>query len=132
CPRLGQMSMQTAATGYARLASTAPDACASSATYSVAAAAPARIAMTGQPADAQGNIVMPGVEVTVRDAFGNAPPDTVTVAIGVNPWSGPGTRPGKLSGTLTRAPANGVASFTDWKVDKPASGLTRSGPQPDP
>src|SRR5207244_835283 len=32
--------------------------------------------------------------------------------------------PGKLSGTLTRAPANGVASFTDLKIDKPASGYT--------
>ena len=122
--RFGDLSIQTAATGYTIVASTAPYPSVSSAPFSVAAAAPARIAFTVQPADAQGNIVMPRVEVTVRDAFGNAPPDTVTVAIGVNPWSGPGTRPGKLSGTLTRAPANGVASFTDLKVDKPASGYT--------
>ena len=67
---------------------------------------------------------MPRVEVTVQDASGNASSDAVTVAIGVNPWSGPGTHPGKLSGTLTVTPVNGVASFTDLKIDKPAGGYT--------
>lgn len=120
----GDLSIRTAATGYTIVASSAPYPSVSSAPFAVAAAAPASIAFTVQPADAQGNVVMARVEVAVRDAFGNAPPDAVTMAIGVNPWSGPGTRPGKLSGTVTLAPANGVASFTDLNIDKPASGYT--------
>jgi hypothetical protein len=122
--RFGDLSIQTADTGYTIVASAAGFPSVPSTPFSVAAAAPARVSFTIQPADAQGNVVMSRVEVTVRDAFGNAPPDPVAIAIGANPWAGPGTRPGKVSGTLTHTPTNGVASFTDLTVDKPGSGYT--------
>ena len=94
---------------------------ATSASFTVAAAAPSSLAFTTQPTSAvAGAAIAPAVQVTLRDAFGNTAPvsSPVTLALAANP--GPGT----LSGTTTVAAVNGVATFATLSVDRAAAGYT--------
>jgi hypothetical protein len=71
---------------------------------------------------AAGQTIVPAVMVAVVDQFGNVVTgdnsDTVTLSIGVNPAGG------TLSGTLTVAVVNGVATFGDLSIDQPGAGYT--------
>src|SRR5437764_9399484 len=68
-----------------------------------------------------GNIVTPAVQVQVQDTLGNVDSTftaSVTVAIGTNPVGG------RLTGTASVAPVNGVALFGDLTLDKAGTGYT--------
>lgn len=83
---------------------------------------PTRLAFTVQPTTAaQDAAIVPAVAVTVQDASGAlmvGATTPVTIAVGNNPGSA------VLSGTLTRAAVNGVATFGDLRLDQAGSGYT--------
>ena len=82
---------------------------------------PTQLAFTGQPSNAvAGAAISPAVQVEIRDQFGNrtSATNSVTMAIGTNPASG------ILTGTLTVAAVNGVATFSTLKIDKAGAGYT--------
>ena len=67
---------------------------------------------------------MANVVVTVQDAGGNTvagASNNVTVAIGNNPSGG------TLSGTLTAAAVNGVATFSTLSINRSGTGYTLTG-----
>jgi hypothetical protein len=83
---------------------------------------PAGVAFTTQPpVRVEGNVVIsPPVQVTVRDASGNAVPHAVVrVAVDASPWG-----EAKLRGTTVVRAENGVASFADLRIDRPGQGYT--------
>ena len=84
-------------------------------------APPARLSFTSQPAGGVSLQLLPTVTVTLYDRFGNPAAtaySTATLSLGANPSGG------TLSGTRTVTAVNGVATFTDLKIDKPGSGYT--------
>jgi hypothetical protein len=116
------LSIDKAGTGY-RLAATAsglaPD---TSAAFSIAAAAPTRLAFTVQPtATIAGDAISPAVRVTAQDNFGNTAPGfvgNITMAIANNPSGG------VLSGTTPVAAVGGVATFSNLSINKSGTGYT--------
>lgn len=92
------------------------------ASLTVTPAAGATLDFTVQPVGGAAGVAMtPPVEVTVRDAFGNAATGfsgSVTVALGANPGGA------VLSGTTTRTATAGVATFDDLSLDKAGTGYT--------
>ncbi|MBI5528600.1 MAG: Ig-like domain-containing protein [Deltaproteobacteria bacterium] len=86
-----------------------------------------------QPSRAGMNeVIVPAVEVAARDAFGNVDTNyTIDVTVELAPGAPPGA---VLSGTLTVAPAVGVAVFDDLSIDQPGTGFrirAGSGTLPD-
>src|SRR5882672_3685739 len=86
-------------------------------------AAPAsKLAFTVPPTNPAGaQLITPPVQVTVQDASGNtvtSATDAVTLALGANPGAG------TLSGTLTVAAVQGIATFNNLRIDRPGSGYT--------
>src|SRR5207302_968333 len=76
-----------------------------------------------------GNVITPALQVQLQDTLGNVDTSftaSVTLAIGTNPSGG------RLSGTTSVAPVNGVALFGDLSIDKAGTGytLTASAPAP--
>ena len=74
-----------------------------------------------------GNIMTPAVIVAVRDSLGT--PDSsytqsVTMSIGINPVGG------RLSGTLSVVPVNGLASFGDLVIDQSGAGYVLRADSP--
>ena len=68
-----------------------------------------------------GAAISPAVQVSVEDANGNvvtSDNSSVTIAIGANPGNG------TLSGTLTVAAVNGVATFNGLSINKAGTGYT--------
>ena len=95
---------------------------ATSAVFAVAPAAPAQLAFVVPPSATDATLRMwPAVRVAMHDAFGNTVSTVaadVAIALGANPGGA------TLSGTLSAAAANGVASFADLVIDRPGSGYT--------
>jgi hypothetical protein len=94
----------------------------SSSPPSLSATGQCSLLFTGQPANTAANAVITSginsqggpVKVKVLDGSGQPAPSTkVSVAIGPN--SGPGT----LSGTLTVPASEGIASFSDLRINQP-------------
>lgn len=89
---------------------------------------PDALAFTVQPSNATaGNIITPAIQVLVRDSLGR--PDSafagsITMGISVNPVGG------RLSGTLTVAPVNGVARFGDLVINQSAAGYVLQATAP--
>src|SRR5437667_11465458 len=85
-------------------------------------AAPTKLVFTVHPTKAAGaQLITPPVQIAVQDASGNtvtAATDAVTVALGANPGAG------TLSGTLTVAAIQGIATFSNLRIDRPGSGYT--------
>src|SRR5436190_6917024 len=85
-------------------------------------AAPTKLVFTVSPTNAAGALpIAPAVQVAVQDASGNTVTSasaTVTVALGANPGAG------ALSGTLTVAATQGIATFSNLRIDRPGSGYT--------
>ena len=82
----------------------------------------AELRFTTQPvARAAGNVtISPALHVTIEDRFGNTvPTGEVTMDIGSAPWPG-----ATLAGTVTANAENGVATFTDLRLDKPGTGYS--------
>ena len=68
-----------------------------------------------------GAVISPPVQVTVQDSSGNTVPgatDAVTLALGNNPTGA------TLFGTTTVRAVDGVATFSDLRVERPGSGYT--------
>ena len=94
--------------------------------FFITAGPAARLAFTVQPRNTRaGAVVTPAVKVTVQDACGNTvtrPAFAVAVHLGANPGGS------ALLGTRTVTTANGVATFVDLKLTKPADGyVLRAG-----
>src|SRR2546425_1147594 len=84
--------------------------------------APAHLAFTNQPpATVSVNAaISPAVQVTVTDARGDAVPGgAVRLAIGISP-----SADATLSGTTVARIVNGVATFTDVRIDRAGQGYT--------
>jgi hypothetical protein len=91
-------------------------------TVTVTTGATASLGFTVQPGTTLATApIFPAVQVTATDAFGNRAvgfTGNVTVAIGTNPAGG------TLSGTVTAAADSGVATFSNLRIDKAATGYT--------
>src|SRR3989442_15088802 len=89
---------------------------------------PDALAFTAQPSTATaGNIITPAIQVLVRDSLGR--PDSafagsITMAISVNPVGG------RLSGTLSVAPVNGIALFGDLVINRSGTGYVLQATAP--
>ena len=89
---------------------------------------PDKLGFTVQPSNATaGNIITPAIQVLVRDSLG-IPDSTfagsITMGISVNPVGG------RLSGTLTVAPINGVALFGDLVINLSGAGYVLQATAP--
>ncbi|HLY26406.1 MAG TPA: putative Ig domain-containing protein, partial [Aggregatilineales bacterium] len=73
---------------------------------------------------AAGQAITPAILVAVEDQFGNvlSGDNGTSVMIGIQ--NNPGVPPGTLSGTLTQADVNGIATFSGLSIDKTGSGYT--------
>jgi hypothetical protein len=115
------LSINKAGTGYTLTAADGLLSGATSTTFNVAGPA-SKLAFTTQPQSTTATVTMAAVVVTVEDASGNVVTNntsSVTLAIGTNP---PGN--GVLSGTLTVAAVNGVATFSTLGINKVGTGYT--------
>ncbi len=81
-----------------------------------------QLAFSVEPTDADVDTnISPSIEVQIQDAYGNVTTDTDSITLAINNNAGPG---GTLSGTLTVAAVNGVASFNDINIDIAGIGYT--------
>jgi len=89
---------------------------------------PDALAFTVQPSDATaGNIITPAIQVLVRDSLGipdSAFAGSITMGISVNPVGG------RLSGTLSVAPVNGIALFGDLVINLSGAGYVLQATAP--
>jgi hypothetical protein len=89
---------------------------------------PDALAFTVQPSDATaGDIITPAIQVLVRDSLGV--PDSsfagsVTISISVNPVGG------RVSGSLSITPVNGIALFGDLVIDRSGAGYVLQATAP--
>ena len=115
------LSLDKAGNGYALGASAAGLTGATSGTFNITAAAPAKLAFTVQPGlDTAGRVLAPAVQVTVQDAFGNAVPgaaDTVRLSLAANPGGAT-----LSSAAATAVAASGVATFAGLSLTRAAAG----------
>ena len=81
-----------------------------------------------QPSSATaGNIITPAIQVLVRDSLGipdSAFAGTITMSISVNPVGG------RLSGTLSVVPVNGIARFGDLVISASGTGYVLQATAP--
>ena len=81
-----------------------------------------------QPSSATaGSIITPAIQVQVRDSLGipdSAFAGSITMSISVNPVGG------RLSGTLSVAPVNGIALFGDLVINASATGYVLQASAP--
>jgi len=91
-----------------------------SAAFEVRPGALARIAFVDEPSSVEVRSTLAPVRVGLEDAFGNRTPGTgapVTLSLTVVSPSA-----GVLTGTLSQAPAAGLAAFTDLSIDRVGTG----------
>ncbi|XXF79957.1 hypothetical protein P2318_09465 [Myxococcaceae bacterium GXIMD 01537] len=104
-----------AAAGYTLSASATGLTSGLSAPFTIRGGSPSRFSIRPPPRRVMLNtVISPAVEVVLEDSFGNVattPPVNVTIQL----WASAG---GQLSGTLTVATSQGVASFTDLSIDR--------------
>jgi len=116
------LSIDKPGTGYTLTADATGLAQATSDAFNITPPPATHVVFTVQPSSTTaGEAIAPAVEVTVLDAQGNTATGfsgNITVAIGTN--AGGGT----LSGTTSAGAANGVATFSNLRIDKAGSGYT--------
>jgi hypothetical protein len=116
------LSLDKAAAGYTLQATDGTLSAATSSSFSITPAAAHHLAFGVAPSNTTAGVAMnPAVTVRVLDQFGNlviTDTSSVTVALASNPAGG------TLSGTLTMAAVNGVATFSNLSLDKAAAGYT--------
>jgi hypothetical protein len=81
------------------------------------------LAFTTQPTTTTAGAPLPTIHVSAQDGAGHTQSSfagSVTVALVANPGAG------TLAGTLTASAVSGVATFSDLRIDKPASAYTMS------
>jgi alpha-tubulin suppressor-like RCC1 family protein len=117
------LSINKAGNGYNLVAGDNFGRTATSVLFDITVGAGSHLVFSAQPAAGNysdiggkgGTALDPVVQVSVRDAGGNLVADatsSITLALGYNITSG------TLSGTTTLAAVNGVATFTDARIDK--------------
>jgi hypothetical protein len=82
-----------------------------------------RLEFTSQPFHTTAGVLLPTINATLRDQFGNATPsatNAVTLALGTNPTSA------NLAGTTTRNAVNGAVQFDDIAVGAAGAGFRLS------
>ena len=83
---------------------------------------PARLMFTMQPATTHGNQnLTPAVQVAIQDLLGNTVTGAtgpITLALGTNPMDR------TLSGATTVSAVDGIARFSDLRIERPGSGYT--------
>ncbi len=116
------LSINKAGSGYTLVASSTSLMSATSAAFSIAPAAAAKLVFTGQPGSGTADATLtPAVTVAIQDAYGNtvsSATNAVTVALGTNPAGG------TLSGSTTVNAVSGVATFSGLSINKAGSGYT--------
>lgn len=114
--------IQKASSGYTLAASAYPLTSATSAPFAVAPAAAAKLSFAVPPSTTDTTLpITPAVQVAIQDAFANtvtSATNPVTLSLGANPGGA------TLTGTLTTAAVNGVASFANLKLDRIGNGYT--------
>lgn len=122
------LSIGTDGSGYTLTASANSLSGGTSSAFSVAAGIATRLAFNVQPSTTdKGAAITPAVQVAVQNSSGG----TVTGFAGnVEIALDPNTSRGVLSGTRTVAAVNGVATFSDLRIDKPGTGYTLSASVP--
>lgn len=121
------LSIRRAASGYALAASSGTLQGAASEPFAVLPGPLVQLVFTAQPpGTVEGNVQFSSpVDVGLRDEFDNiVPTGQVALGLGANPWGGPDATGGTLSGTLSVAAVDGVARFSNLRVDKPGAGYT--------
>ena len=120
----GDLSLTKAGTDYTLTAMATGLTSATSAAFDVTPGTAVRLAVTAQPSAVTAGVVMdPAVQVAVQDSFANTTASWIAnVSLAIT--TGSGTAGAVLSGTRTRAPANGVATFTDLAINKAGNGYT--------
>jgi hypothetical protein len=125
------LSVSNPGTDYTLSATSSSLSSASSSVFSITAAAPVassppvKLAFQQQPTNAvAGATISPAVTVAIEDANGN------TVPSATNPVTLTLTGGTGLGGTLTVAPQNGVATFSNLTVSAAGSGYTLSAANP--
>lgn len=117
---LGNLIIDSAGTGYTLGASASGLTGATSAAFTVTVGAAAGLGFRVQPSNTSGGaIIMPAVQVEVRDAGGNrvgSATHSVTITIATNPNAG------TLSGTTTSAAVAGLATFGTLRIDSAGAG----------
>jgi hypothetical protein len=118
------LDIDTAGDSYTLVATSGSLTQAMSDAFQIDPAPATQLVFTVQPSTHSGGVlnpISPPVEVTALDQFGGTVTtftDDVTVAIGTNPSGG------VLSGTLTRAAVDGVATFDDLSINVTGLGYT--------
>jgi hypothetical protein len=118
------LSINNVGVGYTLTASATGLTGATSNTFNVIVSVgpPSKLAFTVEPTNVvAGSSISPGVQVSVEDSSGNlvtTATNTITMSIGTNPVGG------TLSGTLSVAAVNGVATFSNLSINKAASGYS--------
>ncbi|HEY6059952.1 MAG TPA: hypothetical protein VIV10_05155, partial [Gemmatimonadales bacterium] len=117
------LSIDKAGTGY-RLQAAAGSLKDTSQAFSILAGTATKLAFTQQPTTTtSGASISPSVKAAAQDAFGNTVSSfTGNVTVAITP--GTGTAGAVLSGTLTLAANNGVATFSNLSIDKAGTGYT--------
>lgn len=119
------LSIARAGDGYTLVATASGLTSATSATFTITPGPATQLVFTVQPSTTPPLVpIQPAVQVTARDAHGNQATSftgLVTIAIGRN---GGLLLPGTLFGTTTVPVINGVATFSDLKIDQKGNGYT--------
>lgn len=79
------------------------------------------LAFLAAPSGASAGVTLDAVQVAAEDGAGGTDPTftgSISIGLGANPSGA------TLSGTLTVSAVNGVATFTDLRIDLPGSGYT--------
>jgi hypothetical protein len=116
------LTLDRPGTGYTLVASSGSLTAATSNAFNVTAAAATAVQFLQQPTNVvAGQAISPAVTVRIVDAQGNLVPtatNTVTISLGANPGGS------TLSGTLTVAAINGIATFSTLSLNHSGSGYT--------
>ncbi len=120
----GDLTIDKIATGYMLTATASGLTSATSTTFTITAGAAARLVFTVQPSSVTaGGAIAPNVQIVVEDTLQNTVTSS-TASITLAITGGTGTSGAVLSGTLTRAAVNGVATFNNLAIDKAGAGYT--------
>jgi hypothetical protein len=116
------LSITKVGSGYTLNATASGLSGATSASFTVSAGSASALFFTVQPSNTEtATSISPAVKVTARDAYGNTATSfngSMTMSIGRNPSGG------TLSGTRTVTAVNGVATFSDLKIDRAGDGYS--------
>ena len=92
-----------------------------SAAFAVLPGAPSTAFFETEPADGQGNTILPFFQVDVLDRFGNLTDAEVAVSIGVEQYSG-----GSVNGVIDKQTTGGRAAFDSVRLDRPGTYTLRA------